>query len=125
MVLQISTSFAPVPVCPPRKGDALISPTITGLVQVLIDEDAIQLISLIEEILTELQYATKNKQAREQIYEIVGPVLLIFVSPSITGVRTTDKMYQTEAFFSFDEIKFKGRAITKFANLTRKKPINR
>ena len=43
-----------------------------------------------------------KEQAREQIYEIVGPVLLIFVSPSITGVRTTDKIYQTGAFFSFN-----------------------
>ena len=48
--------------------------------------------------LTSLLSATKNKQAREQICEIFGPVLLIFVSLSITGVRTTDKMYQTREF---------------------------
>ena len=39
------------------------------------------------------------------IYEIVGPVLLIFVSPSIRGVRTSDKMLQKRAFFSVDEVK--------------------
>ena len=52
----------------------------------------------------QFSFTAKNRKTREQISEILGPVLLICVSPSIIGVRTTDKMYQMGVFFNLVKI---------------------